>query len=185
MQGSHHRPPRTAPAGDAGPLTAFQRILLATDGTVTHILEAYAGEPVEVVKLRQAFDTANEGDESLAVAPGDKVLRRRVLLRGRRGGQSLLYAEAVVVLDRVDPAILDGLLETDKPIGVLLGESRTETFREILRVGREPAGGRATHFGVDAGDDLIFRTYRIVAGGRPVILITEKFPPQSFRAVPD
>lgn len=185
MEGSHHRPRRTAPAGDAGPLTPFQRILLATDGTVTHILEAYAGEPIEVVKLLQAFDTANEGDAALAVAPGDKVLRRRVLLRGRLGGQNLLFAEAVVVLDRVDPAVLDGLLETDKPIGVLLSEHRTETFREILSVGREPAGGRATHFGIDAGADVIFRTYRIVAGGRPVILITEKFPGGFFRAVPD
>ena len=38
-------------AAIAAPLTWFQRVLLGTDGTVTHILEAYTGEPIEVRKL--------------------------------------------------------------------------------------------------------------------------------------
>ncbi len=164
-------------------LTKFQRVLVGTDGTVTTILETFAGEPVEVVKLLQVFDTSNEGDADLLVS-GDRVLRRRVLLRGRRTHQSLLYAEAVVVLDRVDPLILDGLLDTDKAIGVLLAESRAETFREILRVGREPAGPCAVHFGIDPAAELVWRTYRIIAGGRPAILITEKFPADFFRGLP-
>ena len=164
-------------------LTKFQRVLVGTDGTVTTILETFAAEPVEVVKLLQVFDTSNEGDADLLVS-GDRVLRRRVLLRGRRTHQSLLYAEAVVVLDRVDPLILDGLLDTDKAIGVLLAESRAETFREILRVGREPAGPCAVHFGIDPAAELVWRTYRIIAGGRPAILITEKFPADFFRGLP-
>ena len=34
-------------------LSAFQRILLTTDGTVTEILEAFSGESIRVVKLFQ------------------------------------------------------------------------------------------------------------------------------------
>lgn len=165
------------------PLTRFQGLLLGTDGTVTNVLEAFAGEPVEVVKLRQEFDTANQGDADLLVS-GEEVLRRRVLLRGRRSRQSLLYAEAVVVLDRVDPVILEGLLRTDKAIGVLLAERRAETFREILRIGREPAGPCAVHFGIDPAAEVVWRTYRIIAGGRPAILITEKFPTDFFQGLP-
>jgi chorismate-pyruvate lyase len=159
-------------------------MLLGTDGTVTHLLEAYAGEPIEVVKLLQEFDSSSDADGQLDVSVADKVLRRRVVLRSAHSKQNLLYAEAVVVLDRVDQAFLDGLLGTDKPIGKLLAETRTETFREILEVGRVPAGPCGVHFGIDATAELISRTYRIVARERPVILITEKFPPTFFRDVP-
>jgi chorismate-pyruvate lyase len=172
-------------AMSAEPLTRFQRVLLSTDGTVTHILEAYAGEPIEVVKLLQELDTSNDGDAPLRLSePDQKVLRRRVVLRGSRSKQNLLYAETVVVLARVDAALLDGLVDTDKPIGALLAERRIETLREILHVGREPAGEHGVHFAVDPTAELISRTYRIVARQRPVILITEKFPPTFFRDLP-
>ena len=174
----------TLPARCVTPLlTRFQQVLLGTDGTVTNLLEAYAGEPVEVVKLRQVFDTSNDADADLMAAGGD-VLRRRVLLRGRRGRQRLLYAEAVLAVERVDAPVLEALLSTDKAIGVVLAEHRIETFREILRVGSEPAGPTGAHFGVDASAELISRTYRIIAGGQPVILITEKFPANLFRDLP-
>ncbi|MDQ4089181.1 MAG: chorismate pyruvate-lyase family protein [Actinomycetota bacterium] len=166
------------------PLTRFQRILLGTDGTVTHILEAYADEPIEVVKLFQAFDVSVDGDAALLLSEGERVLRRRVLLRGTRSNRNLLYAEVVVVLGRVDRGILDGLVATDKPIGILLRENRAETFREILGIEREPAGSCASHFGIDPDAEIIGRTYRIVARRQPVILVTEKFPSGFFRDLP-
>lgn len=166
-----------------GPLTRFQQVLVGTDGTVTNILATFAGEPVEVVKLLQKFDTATGADADLLVE-GEAVLRRRVLLRGQRSRRSLLYAEAIVAVNRVKPVILEGLLETDKAIGVLLAESRSETFREILRVDREPAGPLAVHFDVDPASALVWRTYRIIAGGQPVMVITEKFPAGLYRVLP-
>lgn len=165
----------------AAALTRFQRMLVGTDGTVTHILEAYADEPIEVVKLVQVFDTSNDAGAHLHLSRDNRVLRRQVLLRGRRTGQHLLYAEAIIVPERVDPAVLDALVGTDKPIGVLLAENRTETFREILAVDREPAGSCARYFGIEPDAQLIFRTYRIVARQQPVMLITEKFPANFFR----
>jgi chorismate-pyruvate lyase len=167
------------------PLTRFQRMLLSTDGTVTHILEAYAGEPIEVVKLLQEFDTCNEGDAPLDLSEHDeKVLRRRVVLRASRSGENLLYAEVVVVPGRVEAGFLDGLVATDAPIGALLARSRLETFREILRVFQEPAGSNGAIFGIDPAAELIARTYRIISGRKPILLITEKFPPHLFRSVP-
>jgi len=168
----------------AAALTRFQRMLMGADGTVTHILEAYADEPIDVVKLHQGVEGSDQRDTELRLAPDDEVLRRRVLLRGRRSHRPLLYAEAVVALARVDPSFLDGLIGTDKPIGVLLAEHRTETFREVLIVDREPAGPCGTHFGIEPTADLLFRTYRIVADRRPILLITEKFPADSFRGLP-
>ena len=166
------------------PLTRFQRILLGTDGTVTKILEAYAEEPIEVLKLLQLSDRADTGDVDLGLAEGEGVLRRRVVIRGRHTRRSLLYAEAVVAIQRAEPAFLEGLLETDKPIGALLAELRTETFREILAVGREPAGPCAAHLGIDPTAELVFRTYRIIARRQPIVVIIEKFPAASFRDLP-
>ncbi|MDP9387917.1 MAG: chorismate pyruvate-lyase family protein [Actinomycetota bacterium] len=165
-------------------LTRFQRILLGTDGTVTHILEAYADESIEAVKLAQDLDTARSDGAVLEVPSDAAVLRRRVVLRGVESGRNLLYAEAVVVTDRVNLDFLNGLLQTDQPIGRLLAEHRSETFREILLVDREPAGSCAAHLGIDSTAEVIFRTYRIVARGKPIMVITEKFPADSFRGLP-
>jgi chorismate-pyruvate lyase len=170
-------------AADDPGLTRFQRMLLGTDGTVTHILEAYASEPVGVEKLLQEFDAVGAADAELELSTDDKVLRRRVLLRGRMSGRTLLYAEAVVALARVEPALLDGLVATDKPIGALLAEHRTETFREILRVQHEPAGLSGPHFGIEASARLVTRTYRIIRRQQPMILIHEKFPLAFFRGL--
>lgn len=178
----NRRPPQPPSHVTLG-LTRFQRILLGTDGTVTDILEAFAGEPMEVVKLLQAFDAPNEGDADLVV-DGERVLRRQVLLRGRRTRRSLLYAEAVVVVDRVHPGIVDGLLQTDEAIGVLLAHHRTETFREILRIDGRPAGDLAAHFGIDPSDEMLSRAYLVISGGRPVIHIVEAFPGAFFRGLP-
>ncbi|HJV09666.1 MAG TPA: chorismate pyruvate-lyase family protein [Acidimicrobiales bacterium] len=170
------------PHGDAS-FTRFQRMLLGTDGTVTHVLEAYAGEPVEVVKLHQELSLPQATDAELELSAEEKVLRRRVLIKTVQTDRTLLYAEATVVVMRVEPAVLDGLVSTDKPIGILLAEHRVETFREILRVGRELAGPTSAYFGMEPDAELVARTYRIVHRGRPMILITEKFPLTSFRAV--
>lgn len=170
--------------GEEGSFTRFQRLLLGTDGTVTHILEAYAEEPVEVVKLLQEFDVATDADAALDLGAEEKVLRRHVVLRGRHTRTNLLYAEAVVALGRADPAFVDGLLGTDRPIGLLLAEGRTETFREILAVGVERAGACGAHFHLDGSAPLIARTYRIVSRQQPMIVITEKFPAAFFRGLP-
>jgi len=58
---------------------------------------------------------------------------------------------------------------------VLIRDSGLESYREVLEVGIEPGdtSGDAT---LPRRSDLVFRTYRIIIGGEPVILITESFP---------
>jgi chorismate-pyruvate lyase len=162
---------------DPTSFTRFQRMLLGTDGTVTHMLEAFAEEPIDVVKLVQVFDTSNDQDGDLLL-PAGTVLRRRVLLRGRHSLRNLLYAEAVLAVDRIAPTLLEGLTGSDKPMGLLLAEHRTETYREILRTGLEAAGPCGVHFHLDAGAVVLSRTYRILAGGRPIVVIMEMFAPE-------
>ena len=161
-------------------LGVVPRILLATDGTLTHILEAYAAEKVCVVKLSHAPVTDRSVRERYGLDDRERGLRRVVLLRGCRSSTTFVYADSVVMLDRLPATVADGLLRTDQPIGKLLYFSGAETFREILAMGDERDPTVAAHFGVSEDEPLVSRTYQIVYDRRPIARITEKFPKASF-----
>lgn len=167
--------------GDIAGLRPLQRVLLTTDGTVTNVLEALSGEPVALVKLSQSYDLSPADDPDLCTADGESLIRRRILLRGRSSGRSYVYAESVVMVNRLHPALCHDLVETDNPIGKLLVQSRVETFREFVSWGFEPAGDIAVHFGLGEDDQLISRTYRVFSERAPIMVITEKFPASAFQ----
>jgi chorismate-pyruvate lyase len=156
-------------------ITSFQRILLTTDGMVTEILEANFLERMKVIKLFQnSFDLDYE-IPSLEIMKGCKVIQRKILLCGRISQKNHLYAESIIVPDRLDEKIRDSLINTKKPIGAVILENRLETFREILDCGKEQAQDLALYFNINRSEFLIFRTYRIFANRLPIMLITEKF----------
>ncbi|MBW3646032.1 MAG: DUF98 domain-containing protein, partial [Actinobacteria bacterium] len=111
---------------------------------------------------------------------GRPVLRRTVLLQGADSGRTFLCADSLMVPERLDQPVLEGLLATDTPVGTLLLQNRVETFREVLSVGREPAGSCAGYFAVEADTEMVWRTYRVCARQRPIMVITEKFPASAF-----
>lgn len=162
-------------------LGVVPRILLTTDGTLTHILEAYAAEPVYLVKLAHAFVTDPEVRAEFDLVGRERGVRRVILLRGTRSRTAYLFADSVVMLDRLPPLVAAGLLETDTPIGKLLFSSRAETFRRITELGEERDAEVAALFDVHNDEPLVYRTYQIVLGGQPVACITEKFPKTSFQ----
>jgi chorismate-pyruvate lyase len=152
-------------------LPPFLRALLVTDGTVTKILEAYFWEPVEVQTVEQDFAVAERPIGWLDVSAGDEVLIRRARLRGTES--DTLYADAFsVIRAELIPAVFSQrLIDREIGIGALIRDSGMESYREVLEVGVEPSDG-----GADAASDQVFRTYRIIIGRKPVILITESFP---------
>jgi chorismate-pyruvate lyase len=172
-------PPTHANIDDLDP---FARVLATTDGTVTEILEAWAGDHVSVGWVSQRRADLDRPVDALGAGPGTTVLRRDVLLIGTRTGRALLYAESLIAIDRLPTVVRDGLIAGTRPIGRLLRESRLETFREIRCLRREPAGQVARDFDARPDDPFVMRSYTIVAGGLPLMLIAEKFP---GRARPD
>lgn len=166
---------------DPKAMSPFQRILLTTDGTVTDILEAQMSESMKVVKLYEEVIPANKTIPYLEIGEGTEVIARKILLRGKCSHKNYIYAESVLVPERLSPAMREALLTTRKPIGLLILESRTESFREILSCKREPMGEIAQYYDLPEDAPLISRTYRIYAGGHPIMLITEKFPESYFK----
>ncbi len=149
-------------------LPPFLRTLLVTDGTVTKHLEAYFWEHVAVDNLGQAQRRLQAPVPWLELPAGDTVLDRRVRLRGSQSGRIYGEAESLVRLECLPARLREDLLAGRIGIGELLREKGLETYREILDVGR-------------AGEEAVYRTYRIVIRQRPAILITETFPCAPYR----
>jgi chorismate-pyruvate lyase len=151
-------------------LPPFLRALLVTDGTVTKILEAFFWEPVAVDTLAQELTTAERSIPWVAVDVGDQVLVRRAQLRGSDSGKVYATAFSVIRTERIPPALRQRLIDREIGIGVLIRDSGLESYREVMEVGALGEQPR------DGSGDRVFRTYRIIIDGVPVILITETFP---------
>lgn len=162
---------------DMRDLSLFHRALLVTDGTVTKLLEACLREPVHAVKLSQEWVKARTKIPCLAVRKGEEVILRRVLLVGLTSQSTYGYAESVLVPQRLGPQFVEELEKAGRDLGRVIRQSRLETYREVLRCGRELAKDLGGYFHLASTDYVLSRTYRILAMGQPVMLITEKFPP--------
>ncbi|TGO03141.1 4-hydroxybenzoate synthetase [Candidatus Thiomargarita nelsonii] len=133
---------------DPSALSTFQRILLTTDGTVTDMLESYFSEQIP------------QDIPVMHLKKGTEVIDREILLRGRISRKNYIYAESIVVIDRLDEDFRNELLKTKTPIGKLWLEHRIESFKEIVDSGKEPAPEKLAHyFRIEPNINLLFRTY--------------------------
>ena len=162
-------------------LPPFLRTLLVTDGTVTKILEAYFWEPVEVVTLRQELVTTERPVSWIKVDAGDRVLVRRARLSGVDSGSTYATAFSVIRPQLIPETFRQRLIDREIGIGVLIRDSGLESYREVLEIGIEPSEEDGNLAG-PARSGVVFRTYRIIIDGRPVILITEGFPLDLYSA---
>lgn len=157
-------------------LSRFQRALLVIDGTVTKFIEAYTMEPVDVTRLGQERHALSEDDVWLQAPAASVVARREVVLRGRYSGTLYAHAISLIAIDRL-PADVQRELEVDGgSIGRILLGNRAETRREILWCGREHTTTSTEAGRHLIGPECLVRTYRVISGGRPITLITERFP---------
>lgn len=165
---------------DPSRLSTFQRIILTTDGTLTEILEAYLDEKIRVIKLSEGVVSIVKDNRALEIKVGSQVIERRVLLQGKISHRNWIYAESVIVPERLDELHRERLLRSQESIGRLWLEHRVETFKEIIDSARESAGEVAQHFDIDPETRLFSRTYRVFSNRKPVMTITEKFPETYF-----
>ena len=161
-------------------LTPFQRALLVTDGTVTRFIEAYAFSPVEVVLLHQETQILPADHVWLEAEKGTEVIARQVMLQtGHMSGQqptAHTYATSLIVSDRIPQVIRKGLALKGKGLGQLLQQNGLETRRDLLWWGLNHPKDLPEAFLHLERQPFLSRTYRIVADGHPIILISEQFP---------
>ncbi len=167
------RPAHLSPVNMAD-LTPFQRGLLVADGTVTRFVEAYWLEPVVVMRLAQSEATLTTADDWLELDAGAPVIRRRVVLFGRQTGRFFAWADSVMATQRLQPAVRSAL-DLEGGLGRILLDTAMETRREGLWYGRERPPDAPAEVVARWPGEFLTRTYRVLASGRPIMVITERF----------
>lgn len=169
-----------APAGlqpiNMRALTPRQRALMVIDGTVTKFLEAYTMEPIEVRRLGQAEQTLASAQDWLDVPAGETVLARHVMLVGRYSHTFHAYAVSLTVPEAIPVDIKAAMQVDGGSVGRILISSQVESRREILWYGKEQVRDLPPEVARVSDGEFLTRGYRIVMGGRPIILIIERFP---------
>jgi len=150
---------------------------------VTEVLSAYFGEEIRVQVLAQGY-RAYEGrfNLELEAGVGVRMLDRRITLVGMESGTFYAAADSRIVPGLLPPGMQEALLAEREPLGKLMLDYRLETFREIVAAGACRAGD-APHLkghcgpALALGDDaiVVWRTYRVISQGQPIMSITEAF----------
>jgi chorismate-pyruvate lyase len=165
-------------------LSPFQRALLATDGTVTKFIEAYKMQPVDIRLLRQETRKLSSSHVWLEVQGHTDVVVREVALQGRDSQEIYAYAVSLIVPDRLSEPSRRALEVDGEGLGRILLKGRAETYREILWCGKERPTILPDMLRHLRGREFLSRTYRIIAAGKPIMLINEKFPCHGDDALP-
>jgi len=160
--------PITSYAGtviDLAKLSAWMRILLVTDGTVTKTLEAMFWEPVKIELVRQDY----------VPGPGDvELLERDVTLVGMNTNTEYAFARSYLNTALMREDLVIALKSGERGIGWLLRQMSTEQYRDIVEIGYSRTLAKRDR--PEGYDDAIFRTYCINVGGLRLMQISEHFP---------
>lgn len=161
---------KTTDTGTLDQLNLIGRLLLTSDGTVTPMLEQIVGERMVTAGLAQSMPPVNPDDAALLAPHDGSLVTRTTYLVGATTNTVYVRAKSVFSLNAIPAPLRRDLLGTTVPIGKLLREHRTESFREILSF-RVPSGGRPIEPS---------RRYLVFMQGLPAMLIEESFAAECF-----
>ena len=157
-------------------LSLSSRLLLVTDGTVTELLEALVGEPVEI---GFKYQTRALIDNHPDIQPRHNIteyLERAITLRGTTSATDWLYAESVVFHQLLTPAAQEMLTEDRVPIGIVLREHTSDNHRKLIDCGFNQNATAAEILDMNSDYRFLYRKYKVLVGPNTVMDITEWFP---------
>jgi chorismate-pyruvate lyase len=133
-------------------------------------------EPIEIIRLAQSTQPMSIDNIWLDTSKGTDVIVRQVILRGEYSRTLYAYAVSLIVPNRVPDKIKRGLEVDGEGLGRILLGGQMETRRDVLWYGREKLKKLPEAIQHLTDGEFISRTYRIFAGGQPIMLINERFP---------
>lgn len=161
-------------AADAPRLAPLWRTLLTTDGSTTLFLQALCRTPITLEQIDQQPALLPPLSGWLDLAPGRPVVQRRVWLTDGRRRLALGYA--LILRERLSPALQERLAAGTHPIGLLAEELGLPSVRDRLQVGRLTDSALARQFG-STDDTLWCRRYRLHIPDAMTAAILEIFSP--------
>jgi len=164
---------------EIGHLSSAQKILLATDGSVTTILDVLKGH-IDVNTLIQEFREADEESaKELGIEEGDTINYRAVIM-SHKPKEPLIHAISLTPINRLNNDFKEDLLKADIPIGRILKKYNIESRREVTHIGAEkPDEELKNIFHTDSL--MLTRTYNIIYSDKVLIWIKETFPYDLFK----
>jgi chorismate-pyruvate lyase len=99
-----------------------------------------------------------------------------VMIRGIYSHTLYVYGVSYIIPERLPATIRDRLEVQGEGIGRILNDCEMETRREVLWFGRERLSRLPRELAAISDGEFISRTYRIITDGKPIVLITERFP---------
>ena len=162
---------------ELGNLSSAQKILLATDGSVTTILDVLKGH-VNIRTLVQEFRHADEKTAALLdIEVGDTINYRVVVIEG---DEPLIYAISMIPVERLNNDFKEDLIRADIPIGRILRKHNIESRREIKSVSVEESTPEMRGI-FKNNTPMLTRTYNIIHKEKVLIWLMETFPYSMFR----
>lgn len=160
-------------------LNPIHKILLATDGSVTTILEALTGKTIKVETVEQKVIPADPSTAQLLnIQEGDQVNYRVVNLKV--DNTIMAHAISHTPLKRLKEDFREDLMKADLPIGKIIKKHKLEVRREIRWGKVETTDKLSNIFNISPQDPILSRNYSIIHNGDILINITEHFPYSSF-----
>jgi chorismate-pyruvate lyase len=162
-----------------GNLSSAQKILLATDGSVTTILDVLKGH-IDVNTLIQEFKNADdESARDLGIKKGD-IINYRAVVMSHNPEEPLIHAISLTPVEKLDNNFKEDLLKADIPIGRILKKYNIESRREVTHIGAEkPDEELKKIFNTDS--IMLTRSYNIIYKDEVLIRIKETFPYSLFK----
>lgn len=159
-------------------LSNTQKILLATDGSVTTILDVLVGE-IKIKTLKQEFQEADSEIAKLLSIDEGEIVNYRVVVMFN-DNSPLIYATSYIPIKRLTSEFKKDLISADIPIGRILRKYNIESRREIqtVQIEKTPKEELKNIFKTNA--NFLSRDYHIIHNDEILIWIEEKFPIDSF-----
>lgn len=161
---------------DTDGLDLIQRVMLASDGTLTDVLEAAFQEPIKVVRLAMQMCKTESACALVDPDHAQPTIERQVILTGANSRTAYVYAESWIAVDRLPAPLRSCLFQSGAALGRQWAECNLETRKELVTASRVPHSGARAYIQTDPGVEWLERAYRLFSGGRPIMLIKECFP---------
>jgi len=161
------------------PVDPLLRLILASDGSMTHMLSALILHPIDLEAPRHEETQAGaEIAGYLGIEADQKVITRDVWLR--HGGQKLLYAHSIIPVTQSGKDFWEEIIQKNRPIGYFFGEQGLLTLRDRLSIGMVRCEEMAKDLDLQSDQTFWARRYRLTVKEKLTAIILEVFSPALF-----
>lgn len=161
------------------PVDPLLRLILSSDGSMTHMLSALILHPIDLEEPRH--DETKAGAEIagyLGIEADQRVITRDVWLR--HGRQKLLYAHSIIPVTQSGKDFWEEIIQKNRPIGYFFGEQGLLTLRDCLSIGLVRCEEMAKDLSLQSDQAFWARRYRLTVNVKFVAVILEVFSPVLF-----